>query len=198
MTKNLELPPRQRILEAVINCIEKEGINGLTTRKIADEAGTNIASINYYFRSKELLVAEALSLTLQHMQSDIDAIIESPEQPCLESLEGALFYILEGGSHFPGIMIAHLYSALLEKDYDTPGVKAINEVYVRTAARAIHEFPDQPQQKIQIALFEIFSSAIFTLLLPGLFQVPLDFAKPEDIHRLAADLTHLFIARLEL
>lgn len=198
MTKNLELPPRQRILEAVINCIEKEGINGLTTRKIADEAGTNIASINYYFRSKELLVAEALSLTLQHMQSDIDVIIENPERPFLESLEEALFYIIEGGSHFPGIMIAHLYSALMEKRYDTPGVKAINDVYESMAARAAREFPDQPQQKIRISLYEIFSSAVFTLLLPGLFQAPLDFTLPEDIRRLAGDLTRLFLARLEL
>src|SRR5574341_1009582 len=52
------LSPRDQILGAVLTAIEKHGIDSLTTRKIAEEAGTNIASINYYFRSKDLLVEE--------------------------------------------------------------------------------------------------------------------------------------------
>ena len=57
----------------MIDCIEKDGINNLTTRAIAREAGTNIASINYYFRSKDALVAEALQMSLDHMLGDIRA-----------------------------------------------------------------------------------------------------------------------------
>ena len=43
-----KIPPRQLILEAVVTCIEKYGIDKLTTRRIAEAAGTNVASINYY------------------------------------------------------------------------------------------------------------------------------------------------------
>ena len=51
---------RRSILEAVVTCIEKYGIDKVTTRKIAVEAGTNLASINYYFRSKENLFLAVL------------------------------------------------------------------------------------------------------------------------------------------
>ena len=50
---------RGLIIEAVIDCIEKYGIDKVTTRRIAEQAGTNIASINYYFRSKDVLLAAA-------------------------------------------------------------------------------------------------------------------------------------------
>ncbi len=72
---------RRAILEAVVTCIEKYGIDKVTTRKIAVEAGTNIASINYYFRSKDELIEETLSMTIHHMMEDVflaidDAAIE--------------------------------------------------------------------------------------------------------------------------
>jgi len=81
------LPPEKRILEATIACIEQDGIDNLTTRKIAEQAGVNIAAINYYFRSKERLVEEAKQMTLEHMRGDLLEIVEQVETPFLQRLE---------------------------------------------------------------------------------------------------------------
>ena len=82
-----KIPPRQLILTAVVTCIEKFGLDKLTTRKIAEEAGTNIASINYYFRTKEALVNEALSMSINHMMEDVRLSIGNKQQPFLEAFE---------------------------------------------------------------------------------------------------------------
>lgn len=49
---------KERIIKATIQVISREGLVGTTTRKIADEAGVNLAMLHYYFGDKsELLVA---------------------------------------------------------------------------------------------------------------------------------------------
>lgn len=46
---------KEKILDATLHLIKSEGIDSVTIRKIASEAGTNVALINYYFGSKENL-----------------------------------------------------------------------------------------------------------------------------------------------
>lgn len=48
------------LLGAARACIARKGLAATTSRDIAAEAGANLASITYYFGSKEQLVAEAL------------------------------------------------------------------------------------------------------------------------------------------
>jgi TetR/AcrR family transcriptional regulator, regulator of cefoperazone and chloramphenicol sensitivity len=54
----------QKIIDATIRCIEAYGISGANNRRIAEAAGVNIAAINYYFRSKELLIQRVMEITL--------------------------------------------------------------------------------------------------------------------------------------
>ncbi|WP_307188964.1 TetR/AcrR family transcriptional regulator, partial [Azospirillum sp. B506] len=42
---------RETILQAAITVIAKEGVHGATTRKIAAEAGINLATLHYQFES---------------------------------------------------------------------------------------------------------------------------------------------------
>jgi TetR/AcrR family transcriptional regulator, regulator of cefoperazone and chloramphenicol sensitivity len=55
-----EVTTRQRILKATVQLLGRRGPEKLTTRQIAAEAGVNVAAINYHFRSKEILVDEAI------------------------------------------------------------------------------------------------------------------------------------------
>ena len=55
-----------KIIQAAIECIEKYGISGATNRQIALEAGVNNAAINYYFRSKEVLIQRCMEITLKN------------------------------------------------------------------------------------------------------------------------------------
>ena len=56
---------RAKILETAANIIGRERNINLTIREIAKRAEVNIASVNYYFRSKEKLIYEVELLMLE-------------------------------------------------------------------------------------------------------------------------------------
>jgi AcrR family transcriptional regulator len=51
---------RDRILSATLKIIGEEGVQNVTVRKIANLAKVNVASVNYYFGSKDSVINEAL------------------------------------------------------------------------------------------------------------------------------------------
>ncbi len=162
---------RQLILEAAIDCIEKYGIDKVTTRKIAEQAGANIASINYYFRSKDELVAAALSLTINHMLEDVTAVITDEQQSLAEALENAFYYLLEGILRFPGISTAHLYKVITEKDYSSISAQALVKVFERLAERITHDDPQRDPAETRLLLSQILSAIMFAMLAPNFFKV---------------------------
>jgi AcrR family transcriptional regulator len=181
-------PARQLILEAVVTCIEKYGIDKLTTRKIAQEAGTNIASINYYFRTKDDLVTEALSMTINHMLEDVFSAIYNQQQSFGEMLQEVIFYLIDGAVRFPRISTAHLYSAVMENRYDSPGAKAINEVFNRLVTRATVEYPHKEPEELRFLLSQIISAIMFTMLAPNFLSVADQFQPRDSEHcRLLAE-----------
>lgn len=190
---------RQRILEAVITCIEKEGINNLTTRSIAAEAGVNIAAINYYFRTKDALVEEALSMSVNHMLEDITAILEDQTQPFHKRLEEAFFYLVNGASTFPGISMAHLYSPVVEQRYDTVGAQAMLKVFRMLIDQAAQEFPNRDRVEVQLVMYQIVGGILFTMLSPGFFQdlLPFRLDQQDDRRRYSQHMAQTVIDRLK-
>ncbi len=199
MTDEPNSTTREQILEAVIACIEKYGIASLTTRKIAEEAGTNIASINYYFRTKDRLVDEALAMAIQHTVEDLTTFIDQPDLPLEQILEEVCFFLIDGGLRFPGTTLAHLYTIMLEKRYDTVAAHMFQEVLERLSRRAADEYPSKEQGEVRAVLAHIISAAMFSVLAPGLFLplTPLDLAQPEGGRKLAHSLAQLFMNSLE-
>lgn len=51
--RNLDINTEAKILEAARTIFHKKGYAATRTRDIAEEAGINLALLNYYFRSKE-------------------------------------------------------------------------------------------------------------------------------------------------
>lgn len=51
---------RERLVDAAGDVIAAAGVSAATSRAITDRAGENLASITYYFGSKDALVSEAL------------------------------------------------------------------------------------------------------------------------------------------
>lgn len=52
---------RRRILETAIEVFARDGYEGASTRKLAEEAGVNLPAIQYYFGSKEGLYRAAIA-----------------------------------------------------------------------------------------------------------------------------------------
>lgn len=55
---------REQILEASRIALARDGYERITTRRIAEEAGVNIATLHYYFGNKEALLAETIRYAL--------------------------------------------------------------------------------------------------------------------------------------
>jgi AcrR family transcriptional regulator len=112
--------PRARLVEAAIEQIEQHGLSRLTIREVAAAAGANIAAVNYYFGSKDALVAAALEGTLHHLLADLEEMLKGIASDPKVGFSELLEYLLEGTLRFPRISKAHLHDAFSGDDYSGP------------------------------------------------------------------------------
>lgn len=95
---------RERILAAALDLGSREGLEALTTRRVAAEAGVNLGLLHYHFASKEALVRETLQTFIQ----------------------GLMATVLKAGEENPGAspatMLAEIFTLALEKIMGRPGL----------------------------------------------------------------------------
>jgi AcrR family transcriptional regulator len=70
---------RRQLVEAAVRVLEREGVRGLTTRRVADEAGAPLASIHYVFATKDDLVEAAIAALLEQLAAPILARVRPEE-----------------------------------------------------------------------------------------------------------------------
>jgi Transcriptional regulator len=68
---------REQILEAARVTLTRVGFEKITTRRIAEEAGVNIATLHYYFGTKEALLTEAVRYAFRRAERRLRDAIES-------------------------------------------------------------------------------------------------------------------------
>lgn len=59
---------RSRLLQAAVEVFAEKGFQSATVRDICSRADANVAAVNYYFRNKEGLYAEALAFAFQQAE----------------------------------------------------------------------------------------------------------------------------------
>jgi AcrR family transcriptional regulator len=161
---------QETILLAAIDCINEHGLENLTTRMIAEKAGANIASINYYFRTKEILVNQALEITIKHMLEDVIETIENEELSFREVLRDVIYYLISGAYKNMGISAAHLHRLVIDKDYDSVSAQSFLAAFNSVLERCGETFPDQDLDRLRRVLASIFSAIMFMMLTPFYFQ----------------------------
>jgi AcrR family transcriptional regulator len=181
----LEAPPtaiETKIIEAAIECIEKYGIQGATNRKIAEMAGVNSAAINYYFRSKDVLIRRVMQVTL-HNAFDWADIDKLPGGTAAERCKAIFTDLIAGGSHYPGITRAHFYDLLTQGDYRSLAVQQLDEFMLHLvqdlAARGAGLDPDE----LRLASAQIAAAAMMGILAPRLFADRLGIDLNDELTR---------------
>ncbi|HZD58650.1 MAG TPA: TetR/AcrR family transcriptional regulator [Anaerolineales bacterium] len=162
---------KQQILEATITAIEKHGIQNLTTRAIADEAGVNNAALHYYYGTKENLIAEALALTLDHMMEDTDEIL-SRDEDIRKRLLALFEYLIDGILRFPNLIRAHLSGPLMEGERDSPFYRMLDSWLERTGSELRHVLPAGQDDTVHFSLHTAISALLVAGLMPGTMQGP--------------------------
>lgn len=172
MTTSPENSPEGRIVLATVACIERQGLQGVTIRSIAKEAGVNSAAINYYFRSKEKLVERVMATTLDHLFEDLDAIVIDDTLTPKERVSELLDYLIDGATRYPGVTKAHMYEAMTGGSGESPFAKRMNDVlsHLKSVLVRSSEEDDRQEHQLDFQLIELVSAALLPAVMPAFFR----------------------------
>jgi len=115
-------PTRDRILAAALDCVSRTAVGSLSVRAVAAAAGVNVATVHYYFRTKDALVSEAFRLFFAPILGRITSL-DSGGGGERARLEGFLFSFLEQLHEHPGIfasLIEAIMASNVRKDPEAP------------------------------------------------------------------------------
>ncbi len=186
------LPPEERILLAAIECINEDGLEGATVRRIAERSSVNPAAISYYYRGKDSLLDLALKTTLQNAFDFADFAASENFEP-RERLIYILDMLIAGALRNPGIARAHFYLPLMRGEYEVPAIGRLNAFMDELAAdlaeryRAVgKEVPDLRESLVAL----VAATVLFASTMPAAFN---SFGGP-DLHD--AEARRRYVERL--
>lgn len=76
----------EKILNAARKLFTERGLHAVKTRDIANEAGINLALLNYYFRSKDLLYARVMQENLKPFKQGVKDLFGNEEMDLFEKI----------------------------------------------------------------------------------------------------------------
>lgn len=159
-----------RLIDAAIACMEAYGVQGATAQRIAERAGVNNASINYYFRSKDKLIQKALEITLKNA-FDWEDFKESDDYPPRERLVHILTMLMRDSHKYPGLSRAHFSETVVRRDYDNPSIHRLNEFLGELEQDLVKRGITPAGPELKMALVQIVGTAFLQgMLSPGLFR----------------------------
>ncbi len=126
MTQSAAIEPAfDRLLQVAVEVFAECGFREATVREICSKAHVNVASVNYYFRSKEALYTQALAFAFQEANRlyPHDAALDNglpPEQRLALFINNFLHKLLDD-SHLG------LHSKLIAREIADP-TKALDEI----------------------------------------------------------------------
>lgn len=106
-----ELTTEEKILISAARVFTEKGYAGTRTRDIAEEAGINLALLNYYFRSKEKLFEQVMKAKLAVLFGQIIPIVSDAGTPLEEKIDrvsGKYFEILSKNPNLPLFILSEI------------------------------------------------------------------------------------------
>ena len=126
MTQSTAIEPTfDRLLQVAVEVFAECGFREATVREICSRANVNVASVNYYFRSKEALYTQALAFAFQKANRlyPQDAALNTnlpPEQRLALFIKNFIYKLMDD-SHLG------LHSKLITREIADP-TKALDEI----------------------------------------------------------------------
>ena len=162
--------PQERIILGTIAAIEAEGIQNVTTRSIAKQAGVNSAAINYYFRSKDLLIAQVLEFTLDNAFGDQDEFIPAGPLTDTAPLKAYYRHMLWGMREYPRISQAHLYEPMVNRSLSSPAIERLNEFLATIYEKLTPGCPANLHERLRLSLIQLQSALLMSGFAPEAYR----------------------------
>ncbi len=152
------------IINAAVQAIDEEGIDGATIRKIAGIAEVNSAAISYYFGSRDALISLALEQTLDNA-FDFNDFKYSENDNYRRVLRAIFADWKQGAIAFPGITFAHFDDIINSRTHHEITKSRIND-FINNVYKLLvkHGLSDSDENYKKLKL--IFGAFISTLLMP--------------------------------
>lgn len=168
---------KKKIMDAASGLFARHGVNGVSIRDIAAEAGMNHALIIRYFGSKDGLVAELLRREISAMAGTYSARPEQSAEETLGKLRGVLLNSLTAQQDTMRLIIRSSLDGLSPESYVDPSVERAATIMAKwIASRQTSE--DLPDAKLVsvVVMSTLFSlTAIAPWLMTSVGLLPEDF-----------------------
>lgn len=122
-----ELSTEDKILLAASKIFTEKGFSGARTRDIAEEAGINLALLNYYFRTKEKLFEQVMKVKIVLLFGQIIPIVTNEKTILDEKIDLASIKYFEILSKNPNLPIFVL-SEIQKKTSDIKSIIPLDKV----------------------------------------------------------------------
>lgn len=123
-----ELTTEEKILEAASEVFTEKGFAGTRTRDIAEEAGINLALLNYYFRSKEKLFEQVMKVKMVLLFGQIVPILTNEKTNLEEKIDlvsNKYFEILSKNPNLPLFVL----SEMQKKNSEVKSIIPVNKIF---------------------------------------------------------------------
>lgn len=188
------MEPRERIVAATLDGIDRVGVSGLTVRGIAESAEVNGAAINYYFGSKDRLLEEALERAARQglwgTLDELAALIEDNRGDIRSGLEEYLSEFLPELLRRPRRLAARLHGPLDAQSYDGARVRELNEYLEGFLELVGPSLRGGTPDEQRLSVMQLWAALLGVGLMPRLFE---GFTGP---HALTAEGLDRWVARL--
>jgi AcrR family transcriptional regulator len=194
----------KRLLEAAGKIFAEHGYRGATIRQICEEAGTNIAAVNYHFGDKEGLYMAVLrsvpNLLAERHPSDSGVGPKAGAEERLRAyVRSLLRRVFDDGR--PGWYTKIMVREMVEptRALDTLVEEAARPVH-RELATIVRELagPEADEEAVRLSTLSIIAQCVYYHYARAVIRrlYPEQKYAPEDIERLAAHIADFSLAGL--
>ena len=164
---------REKILQATWELIKEEGIESVTIRHIASRAGTNIASVNYYFGSKEQLINEVVKQRMDAFREAFQVLDETAIAPLTRLRQFLHTYAALLVEHPELAKRLFLQESLFASQFEYKEFLK-RQGFEKLVATMLEIIGPQPREKALLMIRHIFGALFFPLVIKGSFNPAID------------------------
>jgi AcrR family transcriptional regulator len=174
----------KKILLAAIECVEENGMDGVSMRKIAQKAEINSAMLHYYYGSKENLMVAVSQATIEEgLKTNLRDYQDKWKTQTNEAFRGLLYDTLTGMLRYPNITKSHFYDVMVNNSYDSVPINALKNFFEELYALVSSIIAGNNDQEKRYAFRQLLSIVLMTGLMPGVFTGDFDLNLSDEYAR---------------
>jgi TetR/AcrR family transcriptional regulator, regulator of cefoperazone and chloramphenicol sensitivity len=156
---------KEQIIKTALKIMSDEGISGITIRKISESAQVNIAAVNYHFRSKKMLMEEAIGYFIDELEKVYSVLVDAndPKAGLKEFLNAFVGFTLS----YPGV-VHGLFVQLIQPTQSSPQLERSMSQNFELLKENIRQITDITEsRKLDFVALEIMSAVTYPVLIGG-------------------------------